>query len=97
MIVCPVMPTPAFLHDHSDPEKRQIEIDGKLFPESVQYAWLSIATLFGLPATVVPIGHAENGLPLGVQVIGDYLEDYTTIQFASLIEHELGDFSRPNL
>jgi amidase len=97
VVICPVMPTAAFPHDHSDPEKRSIEIDGVLYPYSDQYVWLSIATLFGLPATVVPIGHTENGLPLGVQVIGDYLEDYTTIQFASFLEREFGGFVRPSL
>jgi len=97
VIICPVMPTPALPHDHSDPEKRQIEIDGALYPSINQDAWLSMATLFGLPATVVPIGHNENRLPIGVQIIGDYLEDYTTIQFANLIESELGGFSKPNL
>jgi len=93
IILCPVTPTPAFRHDHSDPGTRQIEIDGKLFPYNDQYAWISIATLFGLPATVIPIAHAENGLPIGIQAIGDYLEDYTTIQFAHLIEREFGGFS----
>jgi amidase len=97
VVICPVMPTPALPHDHSNPEKRQIEIDGVLFPFSNQYAWISIATLFGLPATVLPISQTENSLPIGVQVIGDYLEDYTTIQFANLIERELGSFSIPNL
>jgi amidase len=97
VILCPVMPTVAFPHDHSNPEGRQIEIDGKLFPYSDQYAWVSIATLFGLPATVIPISQTEDGLPIGIQVIGDYLEDYTTIQFANLIECEVGNFSMPNL
>lgn len=89
VILCPVMPTPAFPHDHSDPEKRQIEIDGVFVPYMNQMVWHSIATLFGLPATVMPIGLSENNLPLGIQVIGDYLEDYTTIQFARLLEREL--------
>ncbi len=97
VVVCPVMPTVAFPHDHSYPEKRQIDVDGSLIPYNHQYAWVSIATLFGLPATVVPIDHTKNGLPIGVQVIGDYLEDYTTIKFAELIERELGGFTAPSL
>lgn len=91
------MPTPAFPHDHSDPEKRQIEIDGKLTSYYDQFIWVSIATLFGLPATVISIAHSENGLPIGMQIIGDYLEDYTTIQFATLLEREYGGFTMPNL
>ncbi len=95
VVICPVTPTPAFPHDHSAPENRTIEVDGLLFPYSDQYAWISIATLFGLPATVVPIGHTEKGLPIGIQVIGDYLEDHTTLQFAALLEREFGGFSIP--
>lgn len=97
VIICPVMPTPAFPHDHSDREKRQIEIDDLLVPYGDQFTWVSIATLFGLPATAVPIGHTENGLPIGVQIIGDYLEDYTTIKFANLLEQEFCGFSMPSL
>lgn len=97
VVICPVMPTPAFSHDHSDPKHRQIEIDGGLYPYSDQYIWSSIATLFGSPATVVPMSHSENSLPIGIQVIGDYLEDYTTIKFAHLLEQEVGGFSAPHL
>lgn len=30
----------------------------------------------------MPIGRTESGLPIGVQIIGGYLEDKTTIAFA---------------
>ena len=73
------------------------EIDGMLVPYADQFVWASIATLFGLPATAAPIGHTENGLPIGIQIIGDYLEDYTTIKFAELLECEFGRFSLPYL
>lgn len=53
--------------------------------------------LLGLPAAVAPIDHTETGLPIGIQIIGDYLEDYTTITFAKLLEHEFGSFSMPHL
>jgi amidase len=34
---------------------------------------------------------------MGVQVIGPYLEDRTTIAFAGLLERELGGFVAPPL
>ena len=49
----------------------------------------------GLPATVAPIGHDERGLPIGVQIIGGYLDDLYTIVFAGLIEREFGGFTAP--
>ena len=95
VIVCPPMPTTAFPHDHSLIGARQLDVDGKKIPYYDQIAWAAIATLTGLPATVAPIGHDERGLPIGVQIIGGYLDDRTTIAFAGLIEREFGGFTAP--
>jgi Asp-tRNA(Asn)/Glu-tRNA(Gln) amidotransferase A subunit family amidase len=32
--------------------------------------------------------HSDNGLPIGVQIIGGFLEDRTTIAFAGLVERQ---------
>jgi amidase len=96
VILCPVTPTPAFIHDHTNPQKRQLKIDESMMPYNVQFIWPSIATLCGLPVTVAPISYA-SGLPIGIQIIGDYLEDYTTIKFAHLLEREWGGFVIPPL
>ena len=75
--------------------QRHLDIDGKQVPYGHQIAWASVATVLGLPATVAPNGHSEEGLPIGVQIIGPYLEDRTTIAFAGLIEREFGGFVPP--
>jgi amidase len=95
VVLCPVMPTPAYPHDHSDPNTRQILIDGKQVPYGDQGLWSSLATLTGLPATAMPIGQSAEGLPIGMQIIGPYLEDRTTIAFAEFIEREFGGFVAP--
>ena len=95
VILCPPMPTTAFPHDHSPPRTRSLDVDGKKIHYDDQIAWAALATLIGLPATVAPIGHDENGLPIGVQIIGGYLNDRTTIAFAGLIEREFGGFTPP--
>ena len=41
---------------------------------------------------MAPIGRTEAGLPIGVQIIGPYLEDPTPIQFAQLLEQAFGGF-----
>jgi amidase len=95
-VICPVMPTPAFPHDHSrDPEKRRIKIDGKDYGYSDQLAWPGIANVTGLPATAIPVGLSPEGLPIGVQIIGPWLEDRTSLQLAELIEREFGGFVPP--
>lgn len=95
VMLCPITPTPAFPHDHSDWNTRTIEIDGTAHPYSYHLVWASIATLLGLPSTAAPIGRAPEGLPYGMQIIGPYLEDRTTLRFAELIEQEFGGFTPP--
>ncbi len=95
VILCPPMPTPAFPHDHANARSRHLDVDGSPVPYGHQIAWASMATVLGLPATVAPIGHSKEGLPIGVQIIGPYLEDRTTIAFAGLIEREFGGFVPP--
>jgi len=96
VVLCPPMPTVAFPHDHSSPMgARELDIDGKKVPYYNQLAWAGIATSNGLPATTVPIAHTDSGLPIGVQIIGGYLDDNTTIAFAGLVEREFGGFTPP--
>jgi amidase len=97
VVLCPPMPTTAFPHDHSpDMRARRIDIDGVSQPYWDQIAWPGVATVAGLPATTIPIELSEAGLPVGVQIVGPYLEDRTTLAFAAALEREFGGFvSRP--
>jgi amidase len=95
-VICPIMPTPAYPHDHSpEQEKRRINIDGKDYVYPDQLVWPGIATLPGLPATAIPLGLSDKGLPVGVQIVGPWLEDRTPLKLAELIEREFGGFVRP--
>jgi len=95
-VICPIMPTPAYPHDHSpDQESRRIDIDGTDYVYPDQLAWPGIATLPGLPATAIPLGLSPQGLPVGVQIVGPWLEDRTTLKLAALIEREFGGFVPP--
>lgn len=95
-VICPVMPTPAYKHDHSpEQESRHIHIDGKAYVYPDQLSWPGIATLPGLPSTAIPTGFSPDGLPVGVQIVGPWLEDRTTIKLAELIEREFGGFKPP--
>ena len=95
-VICPVMSTPAFPHDHNpDQEKRRITIDGKEFSFVDQMAWQGVANLTGLPATAIPIGFSPDCLPVGVQIVGPWLEDRTPLKLAELIERAFGGFVPP--
>jgi len=95
VVLRPPMPTVAFPHNHSPQFARRLDIDGAAVPYNDQSVWAGIATLNGLPATTMPIGRSDDGLPIGVRIVGGYLEDRTTIAFARLIEREFGGFTPP--
>lgn len=95
VVLCPAMPTTAFPHQHGGTEGWRLEVDGSALPYESQPLWGSLASLTGNPATAMPIGRDLLGLPIGVQVIGAYLEDLTTIGFAGLVEREFGGFVPP--
>lgn len=95
VVLCPPMPTVAFPHDHSPQFARQLDIDGIKVPYNDQSVWAGIALLSGLPATTMPVSRTEDGLPIGMQIIGNYLDDRTTIAFAGLVEREFGGFTPP--
>ena len=95
VVVCPVLPTTAFIHDHAAMDERRIDIDGHSVPYKSQAVWSSIASVASLPATSLPIGLSAAGLPIGIQVIGPHLEDRSTLKFAELAEREFGAFMVP--
>jgi amidase len=97
VVLYPPAAVPAFPHDHSLPiEARQLEIDGKSYPYyDACLVWADPATTCGLPVTTAPIGRSPSGLPIGVQIIGPYLEDRTTLAFAKHLEREFGGFVPP--
>jgi amidase len=97
VVLYPSAAVPAFPHDHSEPiETRHLDIEGKTHPYyDVCFIWADPASTCGLPATAAPINRSATGLPIGMQIIGPYLEDRTTIAFAELLEREFGGFVPP--
>ena len=94
VMLCPPMPTQAFPHDQSAQYLRMLDVDGTKIPYNDQSVWAGIAILTGLPSTTMPIAQ-KDGLPIGMQITGGYLEDRTTISFAGLVEREFGGFKAP--
>jgi hypothetical protein len=46
---------------------------------------------------VLPTGFAPDGLPVGVQIVGPWLEDPTPLKLAKLNEREFGSFVPPKM
>jgi amidase len=94
VLLCPVMPTAAFPHDHRDMSARTLRINGKDEPY-FQLFWAGLAVNAHLPGVVAPAGRTRSGLPVGIQIVGPYLEDRTPIAFAAQLADVLGGFTPP--
>ena len=87
---------PAFPHDHSpNVLDRVLQTPGGPRPYLDLLFWISFATLAGLPATTAPVGLTRGGLPVGIQIMGPYMEDATTIDLAGRLADILGGFRPP--
>jgi amidase len=93
-----LMPTAfvtAFPHDTRPPMQRTLSTANGERPYTDLDGWIAPATLAGLPATTAPIGLTESKLPVGLQIVGPYLEDATPIDVAAGIAYVVGGFTRP--
>ncbi|HBP26391.1 MAG TPA: Asp-tRNA(Asn)/Glu-tRNA(Gln) amidotransferase GatCAB subunit A [Alphaproteobacteria bacterium] len=74
-------------------------LDSDLTP--LEYYALDLFTvamnLAGVPACSVPAGLAENGLPLGMQVVGRRFDDMRVLQLAKHIQEFSGVDNRPTV
>lgn len=97
-ILLPVHPRPAIPHDHHEPMwDRVVEIGGEQKPYGHLFRWTGPAGAAYLPATVVPVGTSADGLPIGVQIVGPYLGDLTTLRLAAHLADLRGGCPRPAL
>ncbi len=91
-IVMPVHPCAAIPHDHpGTPATRSVSIDGVDRSYMDLFRWIALAGVAYLPSTVVPVGTNADGLPIGVQIVGPYLHDRTTLHLARHIEQLVQD------
>lgn len=96
VLLTPIGPVTAFPHQlNGNHLTRRLVVDGKKRPYADHIPWIALATAALLPATSVPIGLTQAGLPVNVQIVGPYLGDKTTIRFAELLAEVRGGFQPP--
>ena len=96
ILLLPVMPCVAIHHDHTEPiAARAVETEKGPRPYWELNRWMAPAGACYLPATVLPVGIARSGLPVGVQIVGPYLHDKTTLAFAAAAEAVVGPCPTP--
>ncbi len=95
VLIGPMALDSAFPHQTGEQADRTLMVDNEEVPYFANILYPMVAIFCGLPSTAFPAGLDPDGIPLGVQAIGPYLEDKTTLKFAQLVEQEWYKFQAP--
>ncbi len=88
IVICPVD------FDGAKPNPNVFE-QSNYDPEA--YGYKGIFNLTGWPAAVVRAGTSREGLPIGVQIVGQPFQDHKVLAVAEFLEKELGGWQAPPL
>ena len=86
VLITPMMATAAFEHDHRKFGERTLMVDNQERPYFEQVFWAGLTGVAYLPSTVIPTGLNDQGLPIGVQIVGPEYADLITIGIARELE-----------
>jgi amidase len=95
VLIGPMALDAAYRHQEGPQDGRTLVVDGNEVPYMMNIVYPMWAIFAGQPSTAFPAGLNSQGLPLGLQAIGPYLEDRTTLRFAQLLEREWRAFQPP--
>ena len=83
ILLCPPAAIPAFRHG-----ERSWKIEGKMVHYLDAWSYTEWFNLLGNPAAVIPVSHSNEGLPIGVQIIGRPWEEERVLSIAAALENE---------
>jgi len=92
VLICPTAAIPAFHHG-----EREWQVEGKTVKYLDAWSYCEWFNLLGFPAAVVPMGYSEQGLPIGVQIVGRPWEEEVVLAVAAKLEKESGPWPAPPL
>ncbi len=91
VMIAPVQPVPAFPHNTDETyAKRTLNVNGAPVPYPNVLFWAGLATMPLLPSVAIPLGLSDEGLPIGMQLIGPMWSDYKLLSLAEEIASVLG-------
>ncbi len=94
--LCPVAMNSAFTHFTHCKSGTVIRVDDRSVPYSMASgAYVVPFNLTGHPVVVIPIGQTQNGLPIGMQIVGKRWQDMELLAIAQEIDQVIGGFQRP--
>jgi Asp-tRNA(Asn)/Glu-tRNA(Gln) amidotransferase A subunit family amidase len=87
IVLCPVCSVPAFRHG-----EREWSIDGRKVNYMDAMSYTQWFNLLGNPAAVVPVGQSAEGLPIGVQLVGQPNSEEIVLRVGRILEQSLGAY-----
>ncbi|AFY33671.1 amidase [Calothrix sp. PCC 7507] len=92
--LCPVAMTPAFTHRERG---AAILVDDRSVPYSMASgAYVVPFNLTGHPVVVIPIGQTQNGLPIGMQIVGKRWREMELLAIAQELDQVIHAFRNPS-
>ena len=85
ILLCPVYAVPAFRHG-----ERSWTVDGQTVEYLDASSYSQWFNLLGNPAAVVPMDRSDEGLPIGVQIVGRPWEEERVLAVAAVLEEAGG-------
>ena len=85
VLICPVCSVPAFRHG-----EREWRIGGQSVSYMDAMSYTQWFNLLGNPAVVVPVGASPEGLPIGVQIVGQPNSEELILKIARSLEKAVG-------
>jgi Asp-tRNA(Asn)/Glu-tRNA(Gln) amidotransferase A subunit family amidase len=84
LIIAPVGATPAYPHD-----TLKVTVRGVTMGTFRAFSYAQAFNVFDLPVVTIPAGRSNDGLPIGVQVIGRPYEEEMVLWAAEIIEEAI--------
>ena len=84
LIVAPVGATPAYEHD-----TLKVTVRGSTMGTFRAFSYAQTFNVFDLPVVTVPAGRSNDGLPIGVQIVGRPNAEETVLAAAHVVEQAL--------
>ncbi len=81
-LILPTVPNPPFAHSEAEP--------------AAQADFTCLANIAGLPAISIPAGWTQDGLPIGVQIVGPAGAEAGMFAIARQVDHKLSAYHAPN-
>jgi Asp-tRNA(Asn)/Glu-tRNA(Gln) amidotransferase A subunit family amidase len=84
LIIAPVGATPAYAHD-----TLKVTVRGITMGTFRAFSYAQAFNVFDLPVVTVPVGRSNDGLPIGVQVVGRPFAEEMVLRAAEIIEEAI--------